>query len=78
MKNLSFTLLLLLIVIGCDSNNNPQRRITVRGEITFDGKPLPFGNITFSSLPGLTPAVATGAVIKDGKFSLSAEHGLVP
>ncbi|MDR1270321.1 MAG: hypothetical protein LBK82_12435 [Planctomycetaceae bacterium] len=78
MRYLIFTLLLLPIVIGCNSNNNPQGRVAVRGEVTLDGKLLPFGNITFSSLPGLTPVIATGATIKNGKFSLSTEHGLVP
>jgi hypothetical protein len=77
MRYLILTLLLLPIVIGCGSNN-PQGRVAVRGEVTFDGKLLEFGNITFSSLPNLTPVVATGATIKNGKFSLSAEHGLIP
>jgi hypothetical protein len=77
MRYLIFTLILLPFIIGC-SNNNPQGRVDVRGEVTLDGKPLAFGNITFSSLPELTPIVVTGAPIKNGKFLLSAEHGLIP
>jgi hypothetical protein len=77
MRYLIFTLLLLPIIIGC-SNNNPQGRVPVRGEVTFDGKPLEQGDILFSSVEGTTPMVATGSPIKNGKFSLSAEQGLIP
>jgi hypothetical protein len=77
MKHLFFTLLLLPIMIGC-SNNNPQGRVAIRGEVTFDGQPLEQGDILFTSVTGMTPMVATGSKIKDGKFSLSAEHGLIP
>jgi hypothetical protein len=77
MRYLFFTLLLLPIIIGC-SNNNPQGRVPVRGEVTFDGKPLEQGDILFSSIEGTTPMVATGSPIRNGKFSLSAEKGLIP
>jgi hypothetical protein len=78
MKKLIFLLLLLLpLLIGC-SNNNPQGRVPIRGEVTLDGKPLVQGNILFSSLPGLSPVVATGSPIKNGIFSLPAEQGLIP
>jgi hypothetical protein len=77
MRYLILTLLLLPIVIGCGSNN-PQGRVSVRGEVTFDGKPLEQGDIQFQSVAGTTPMVATGSKIKDGKFSLPAEHGLIP
>jgi hypothetical protein len=78
MRYLFFTLLLLPIVIGCSNNNNPQGRVAVRGEVTLDGKALEKGNITFSSLPELTPVVVTGTAITNGSFSLPAEHGLIP
>jgi hypothetical protein len=77
MKYIFFTLLLLPIIIGC-SNNNPQGRVSVRGEVTLDGKPLEQGNISFLSLPGSVPKIATGASIKNGKFSLPLEHGIIP
>jgi hypothetical protein len=72
-----FALLLLTIVIGCNYNN-PQGRVAVRGEVTFDGKPLEQGSILFSSVAGTTPMVATGSLITNGKFSLPAEKGLIP
>jgi hypothetical protein len=77
MRYLILTILLLPIIIGCGSNN-PQGRVMVRGEVTFDGKPLEKGDILFSSVEGTTPMVATGSPIKNGKFSLSAEKGLIP
>ncbi|MDR1271244.1 MAG: hypothetical protein LBK82_17170 [Planctomycetaceae bacterium] len=77
MRYLVFTLLLLPIVIGC-SNSNLQGRVPVRGEVIFDGKPLEQGDILFLSIEGSTPMVATGSLIKNGKFSLSAEKGLIP
>jgi hypothetical protein len=77
MRYLFFILLLLLLLSGC-RNNNPQGRVPVRGEVTFDGKPLEQGEILFSSIVGTTPTVTTGSSIKNGKFSLSAEHGLIP
>jgi hypothetical protein len=76
MRYLILTFILLPIVFGC-SNNNPQGRIPVRGEVTFDGKPLEQGEILFSSVEGTTPMVVTGTLIKNGKFSLSAEQGLI-
>jgi hypothetical protein len=77
MRYLILTLLLLPIVIGCGSNN-PQGRVAVRGEVIFDGKPLEQGSISFSSVEGTTPMVATGSPIKNGKFTLPAEKGLIP
>jgi hypothetical protein len=77
MRYLFFILLSLLFVVGCN-NNNPQGRVPVRGEVTLNGKPLAHGNVLFSSLPGVTPVVATGSPINNGTFSLSVEHGLIP
>jgi hypothetical protein len=77
MRYLIFILLLLPIVIGC-SNNNPQGRVAIRGKVTLDGKLLEHGEILFLSLPGLTPAVATGTRIRNGTFSLPVKQGLLP
>jgi hypothetical protein len=77
MRYLIFILLLLPIFTGCN-NNNPQGRVPIRGEVTFDGKPLEKGDILFVSVAGSTPIISTGSPIKEGKFSLPAEHGLIP
>ncbi|MDR2761234.1 MAG: hypothetical protein LBB88_01380 [Planctomycetaceae bacterium] len=74
---LFFTLLLLPILTGC-SNHNPQGRIPVHGEVSFDGKPLEKGEILFTSVEGVTPKVAAGTQIKNGKYSLPAKQGLIP
>lgn len=42
-----------------------------------DGKPLAKGTITFEPGPGSTAATAGGAEIKEGKFELPKDSGLV-
>jgi hypothetical protein len=76
-KYLFFIILSLLILSGCN-NNNPQGRVAVRGEVIFDGKPLEQGDILFSSIAETTPKIVTGSPIRNGKFSMPAEHGLIP
>jgi hypothetical protein len=78
MRYLFFIFLSLSFVVGCNSNNNPQGRVPVRGEVTLNGKPLAQGNVLFSSLPGTTPMVVTGSPIKNGTFALSTVQGLIP
>jgi hypothetical protein len=72
-----FLLLSFILFIGCH-NSNPQGRISVRGEVTYDNKPLEKGDILFTSVEGTSPAVTTGTLIKNGKYALTAEHGLIP
>ncbi|MDR2168614.1 MAG: hypothetical protein LBP59_00550 [Planctomycetaceae bacterium] len=76
-RYLFFILLLLAILTGC-SNQNPQGRIPVHGDVIFDGKPLESGEILFTSIEGITPKVAAGTQIKNGKYSLPAKQGLIP
>jgi hypothetical protein len=61
--------LVLLIACGCgpSQQEDPNRSI-VTGTVTFDGKPLPAGNITFESTEG--PLSATAAIDK-GVYSTS-------
>ncbi|MDR1484808.1 MAG: hypothetical protein LBT09_08295 [Planctomycetaceae bacterium] len=77
MRYIFFVLLLLPFILGC-GNDNPQGRVPIRGEVTFDGKPLEQGEILFSSLPDSTPVVATGSPVKNGTFSIPAKQGLIP
>ncbi len=65
---------LLGSLVGCWSNDG---RVTATGEVTFDGKPLEEGNITFGGAQG---AAGVGK-IANGNFSLSesgAEPGVQP
>ena len=74
---ITFVLPLLFFVPAC-SNNNPQGRVAVKGDVALEGNPINEGSIQFESLPGSQPAVITGGTIQLGKFSISATDGLVP
>ncbi|TWT29691.1 hypothetical protein [Blastopirellula retiformator] len=69
--------LLLPIVCGCRvSESNGPARHTVTGTVTFEGKPLESGLISFEAADdaaiGLAPA---SSEIVDGKYSLTATTG---
>jgi len=62
-------------VAGCQGGG-PQR-YAVSGEVKFQGRPLDQGAVTFLAQD---PSLASGggAMIKDGRYSIPAEHGLLP
>jgi hypothetical protein len=79
MKNLTFIFIactMSLCIVACN-NSNPQGRIAVIGTVSLNGQPLTQGNVEFISQPNATPSIITGCDIKDGKFTLPAEHGLI-
>jgi hypothetical protein len=56
-------------VVGCGPTAPvDERRTTVSGTVTFDGKPLPAGTITFESTES---PLATSATIHNGAYSTS-------
>lgn len=63
-----------IIAGGCDGN--ALERVPVQGTVEFDGKPLAWGAILFTPLPGTSGPRAAGQ-IKDGAFSLDEEEGPV-
>lgn len=70
--------LLLLLVVGCNSSNNPKT-YPVTGKVSYRGQPVTSGMIM------LTPAdgghAATGNLEKDGSFRLTTferDDGAVP
>jgi hypothetical protein len=64
---ISFTCLLVCVAIGCGpSPPKDADRTTVSGTVTFAGKPLPAGDLTFESI---ATQKATPAAIKQGKYS---------
>ena len=62
-------------VAGCQGGR-PQR-YAVSGEVKFQGKPLDQGAVTFLAQD---PALASGggALIKEGRYNIPADHGLLP
>ena len=69
--------MLCFISMGCETGL-VVNRFPVSGEITFQGKPVPLGEILFSpdSSKG-NQGPASFAVIKDGKYSLGTDKGIV-
>lgn len=66
-----------LIVVLCAGCGNGDGRVSVTGEVTFDGQPLEDGNITFGGAQG---AAGAGKIV-NGKFSLDEsgdESGVQP
>ncbi|UUO07221.1 hypothetical protein M4951_02670 [Blastopirellula sp. J2-11] len=71
-------MLLLFAMNGCDFGSDELKRYAMSGTVTYDGKPIPFGEITFTpdttqgnSGPG---AVAT---ILEGAYHVTGEKGLI-
>jgi hypothetical protein len=60
---------------GCGDSG--AKRYAVSGEVKFQGKPLDQGAVTFLAQD---PSLASGggALIKDGRYSIPAQHGLLP
>lgn len=67
--------LLLVALAGCGGGSTS--RVPVEGTVTFDGKPVDGGSISFI-LEGTTTTAPVGAVIKDGRYAVEAEKGPVP
>src|SRR4051794_27211329 len=68
----SLCLLAALVVLpGCYQDTGP-RTMGVWGDVSFDGKPVDDGTITFESTDDSAPAQAQ---IKGGHFDLPAESG---
>jgi hypothetical protein len=60
---------------GCGSAG--VQRCAISGEVRFEGKPLDQGAITFLAQD---PSLASGggAQIRNGQYSIPAQHGLLP
>jgi len=56
----------VLLIAGCGSGR--PTTVPVRGKVTFDGKPVPTGRITFYPAEGRS---ATGAIGPDGSYTLT-------
>lgn len=77
MDNVSRTIAVLVafsVLGGCDGRNRPVQpdRFPVAGTVTFDGKPIPDGQIVFNAPTGGSLDIVT---IKDGRFEGAAQAG---
>ena len=75
MRYISYIVLSLGIVTlaGCGGIDDAPQTVTVTGTVTFDGKPLPTGEIIFRPTDGNGRADA--AAITDGEYSLECTLG---
>ena len=72
-------LVLTLATIGCSKSKDDLPREPVAGTVTMDDQPLPEAVILFSPAGDAAEAKTSAtAEIKDGKFSVPREDGLVP
>lgn len=65
----------LLVAAGCGGGaaKDAPETVTISGKVTFDGKPLETGSITFDSADGQSKPVGTG--IENGAYSVDAPFG---
>jgi hypothetical protein len=75
MKRVAFTCLAAALVAfpGCTDVTGPKT-MRVWGDVSFDGKPIQEGTITFEGTDGAPPAQGQ---IKDGKYEIPAQAGPV-
>jgi hypothetical protein len=59
-------MVLVAYALGCTQKPIDPNRTTVSGAVTYDGKPLPAGSVSFESSE---KGIATSAPIKDGVYS---------
>jgi hypothetical protein len=65
-----------LLAAGC-GEPNPLGRRAVHGVVTFQGKPVDYGAITFQP-DDLQRGVSSGAMIEGGKYQIKVSQGLPP
>ncbi len=73
----AFPILIAMTLAGCGGASTGGR-LPISGEVQLDGQPLDQGAIHFEPSVEEKVKVDTGAVITNGKYQLTAEHGLVP
>ncbi len=71
-------LALAVVASGCGGGNSGPARYKLSGTVTFDGQPVPYGNIT------ITPDTSKGnsgpgsfAQIRDGRYQTASDAGTV-
>jgi len=65
---------LLLVSVSACNRQTDWARVPVQGAVTFQGKPVERGLITFRPAPGVR-GPAAGAGIVDGRYQISEDKG---
>lgn len=73
---MALVILLAVAIMGGCGKKNPLGRRAISGTITLNGEPLDDGSIQFS--PHQRSSVASGGIIKNGRYRLPANKGLPP
>lgn len=68
---------LLALSSGCGKGDGLDRQ-AISGSVTLDGTPLKEGQIQFFPAANTKDAIASGAKITGGSYSISREEGLIP
>jgi hypothetical protein len=66
-----------VICVGLSAGCSRDQRTGVEGAVTFDGKPIRFGNITFVPT-GNGKGISAGDRIADGRYKFDPKFGLYP
>jgi hypothetical protein len=78
MRSKAIVTVLSCLVVACGCSRGGTQRVPVTGEVTFQGKPVPYGNITFEPDREKGNQGPQGYVkIQDGKYD-SAVGGTAP
>lgn len=76
-KTVGVTLLAvpLLFVMGCGGRSSDIEKVAISGTVTFDGEPVPNGEVRFYPING-TKGPVSGGPIRDGKYKAQAGGGV--
>jgi hypothetical protein len=69
--------LLVIACLGLCTGCGGEKRRALRGSVTFEGRPLEQGSITFLTTTG-PPGPVCGALIRAGRYDVPASQGLEP
>lgn len=69
----TIAIVMLSFVFGCSENG--LEKVVLHGKVSYDGKPLPTGQIRFIPLEG-THGPKSGAVIIDGQYTADGKGGV--
>lgn len=67
----------LLLLLGCNQSGNNPTLVTVRGEVTYEGKPIHEGVIRLSPMKGNQAPARTTQIIK-GLYKFSERSAVKP